>query len=150
MRSWSSLLQDNSVRRISTSRKEISDRIDCARLSFNDSLNETRSDTGKYKDLYDTAFQWCFIVLRAEGWRTQSGGHHEAVFSAFRHFLGDPVDNLAAFLDECRSKRHELHYDWTPTTVSEVEATELETAVKELEVIVLEWLRSHHPEYLSG
>lgn len=148
MRDWNELLVDNSVRRVDPTRREISNRIQGARISAKDASVSDLTIYGQFKGFYDAAMMWCELVLRAEGWVTQAGGHHEAAVTGFYHFLDNDVEQLAIFLDGCRKTRHNLRYDWEPTVVSDIEVEELAEAVIELETIVIAWIKEKHPQLL--
>ncbi len=145
MRDWNELLVDNSVRRVDPTRREISNRIQGTLISAKDASVSGQTVYGQFKGFYDAAMMWCELVLRAEGWVTQAGGHHEAAVTGFRHFLGTGVEQLANVLDSFRKTRHNLRYDWEPTVVSDIEVEELAEIVIELEKIVIAWLKEKHP-----
>jgi hypothetical protein len=56
----------------------------------------------------------------------------------------DPVRGLVTYFDLCRRKRNMLEYDNASLT-SEIEVQELLRKVKELEMIVENWIASNHP-----
>ena len=139
---------EGSVRRERPSATEIANRIDGARhAGLQSEVAGLDCDT-QFDILYDSAYKWCEVVLRAEGWRTAGGGHHEAVFSGLLHFLGEDVSELAYYFDHCRGIRHDFHYDWRPCLASEVEVGELRQAVRELESRIISWLQSKHPDLM--
>jgi len=148
MRDWNELLQDNLVRREAITASEIREKMDGARHARSQADAVGLSPDYRFDILYDAAFKWCTIVIRAEGYRTAGYGHHETVFSAFRYFLGDRVEDLAMYLDSTRSRRHMLHYDWKPDIISPVEADELSESVDMLETTVLNWLNNSHPQFI--
>ncbi|MCX6646155.1 MAG: hypothetical protein NTY09_07350 [bacterium] len=146
MRDWSELRRDNSVKRKETSRQEISNKMDGARISAEDASISAQSLYGQFKDLYDSALMWCEIVLRAEGWVTLGGGHHEAAIAGFLFFVGQDVELLASLLNDCRRIRHNLRYDWEPDAISSIQVVELADAVSLLDEIIIKWLADRHPD----
>lgn len=59
--------------------------------------------------------------------------------------MGDKARELARFLDACRTKRHDVTYEGLDA-ISKAEVMELVDAVKELEGLILSWLRRTYPD----
>jgi len=95
MRDWNEIILNRAVREEFTPPDRFPGLIESARGEYNNAIQGNLNEKGTFEMLYNAAREWCEIILRAEGWRTQASGHHEVVFSAFRHFVGDQVEQLA-------------------------------------------------------
>ena len=146
MRDWKEFLDNDLVRKEIPTRQEISSLIESARMSTNDPNINGLFLSNKFMILYSAARKWCDITLRAEGWRTCSTGHHEAVFSGFLEFLGEDFMAYAEFFDKYRRIRGDLEYIGNDHLISEIEVDELAERVIELQKIVLSWLKEKHPD----
>ncbi len=148
MRDWNELQQERSVRGEKPTKFQMAFRIRGARHAFEQAQTKGLSQDTKFDLLYDSAYKWSDVVIRAEGWRTLGEGHHEAVFSGLLHFIGAEVEDHADYLDRCRSQRHGIHYEWRPDIVTVYDAADLQEFVEELERIVLSWLNDKHPHLM--
>jgi hypothetical protein len=146
MRIWQELVDKKEVSDERPRLSEISNKRDAVDLWISGSKVKGVPDEMAYDALYNAAYILCEIVMRAEGWRTKSGGHHEAVFTAFNHFIAEKFEDLAYFFDDSGKKRHEIHYDQRPMIVSPVEVDEMRLHVEELKQIILSWLKENHPD----
>lgn len=146
MRNWEELADKGEVVKESPRKTEIDYGLQNSDIWIRDATSADTSHQGKFDDLYNAAYTLCEVVMRSEGWRTRSGGHHEAVFTAFNHFTREQFEPLAYFFDDCRSKRHDIHYYWKPMIVSEIEVDEMRENVLKLRSIVLDWLKKNHPD----
>ena len=124
---------------------DIAQRIHLARLAAVESNTSGLRPGRRFQILYEAAYRWSEIVLRAEGWRTKGEGHHETLFSALPHFLGDKTTKIARFLDRCRRRRNVVTYGVEYPPVTEQQVDDLANAVRELEAIVTAWLIEKHP-----
>jgi uncharacterized protein (UPF0332 family) len=85
------------------------------------------------------------VVLRAEGYRTAGAGHHATVIKALRMIIGSEANELADYLDACRSRRNTVDYDGIDVA-TEADVAELIAEVHGLQVMVVGWLAEHHPD----
>jgi hypothetical protein len=129
---------------------DIAQRIHLARLAAQESKIPALSAGRRYQILYEAAYRWSDIVLRAEGWRAKGEGHHETLFSALPHFLGDSVNRIGRFLDRCRRRRNMITYGVESPPVTERHVDELATVVETLESLVVKWLQERHPELITA
>jgi len=83
-------------------------------------------------------------VLQVAGYRASRDQKHYRTITALPLLLGPDAGELSAFLDSCRTKRHEVTYE-SVSAVTESEVEELIKAVGELDTRVRYWLRSRHP-----
>ena len=107
------------------------------------------SPAWRFAIAYNAALRLCSAVLAAAGYRAARDQKHYRTIAALPLILGDDLAELTAFLDTCRSKRHEVTYE-SASAISDSEADELVEAVKELEGTAVSWLRRVHPELLAG
>jgi hypothetical protein len=81
------------------------------------------------------------VALGAAGYRATRDQKHYRTIAALPLILGSGVQELAGFLDQCRTKRHDVTYE-ALSAVSDREAAELIKAVGELDKQVRAWVRS--------
>lgn len=148
MKDWKKLVQSGRVAELEApSATEITQMMRHARLAFEDSLIPGLRPSRRFQILYEAAYRWCALVLRVEGWRTKGEGHHETLFSAMPHFLGTDVNKTARYLDRCRRRRNVVTYGVSSPPVTEFEVEKLESTVKKLDLLIMSWLKTKHPEY---
>ncbi len=94
---------------------------------------------------YSAALSLATIPLAASGFRATGAGHHVTIIAALPAILGPDVQELEAYLQECRSLRNKAMYD-QPYLVTAENVRELVQAVDELQQRVLAWLADEHPE----
>jgi uncharacterized protein (UPF0332 family) len=97
-------------------------------------LHDARQDISpesRFALAYNAALRLCSVVLGKAGYRAARDQKHYRSIAALPLILGQDTRELAAFLDACRSKRHEITYEGFDA-VSEAEASELVGAAEEL------------------
>lgn len=102
----------------------------------------------RFTTSYNAALQLATIVLRVSGYRSSGVGHHWVTFQVLPVIMGDEEQNRADYFDACRRKRNQADYD-AAGQISSSEAAELLAEVFSFRRHVLDWIRDHHPEYLS-
>jgi hypothetical protein len=147
MKSWDTLVKLGRVTELEPpGDAEIAQRIRLARIAVEESRTPGLRPGRCFQILYEAAYRWSDLAMRAEGWRTKGEGHHETLFSALPHFLGAGADRIARFLDRCRRRRNVVTYGIESPPVTENEVGRLASAVEELDSLVMFWLKSKHPE----
>jgi hypothetical protein len=96
---------------------------------------------------YNAALRLGTVVLAAAGYRAVREQKHYRTIAALPLLLGGEAEELAAFLDRCRTRRHDVTYE-SVSSVSADEVTELREAVQDLDARVRAWLRRRHPHLL--
>lgn len=107
-------------------------------------LDDARKDLSppwRFAIAYNAALRLCTAALAAQGLRAARDQKHYRTIAALPLLLGDDAAELAAFLDTCRLKRHDVTYE-AISAVSLAEADELIEAVVELEGRVSAWLET--------
>jgi hypothetical protein len=151
MKAWNELVRRGRVVELEPpTASDIAQRIRLAHLAAEESEMPGLRPSRRFQILYEAAYRWCDIVLRAEAWRTKGEGHHETLFSALPHFLGDSTKKLARFLDRCRRRRNIVTYGIESPPVTENHADELASVVETLESLIIKWLQEKHSELLTG
>jgi uncharacterized protein (UPF0332 family) len=116
-------------------RFELSDQeADKLILAARRELHDAREDISpqsRFALAYNAALRLCSVVLGKAGYRAARDQKHYRSIAALPLILGSEARELAAFLDVCRSKRHEITYEGFDA-VSEAEASELVDAAEEL------------------
>jgi uncharacterized protein (UPF0332 family) len=89
------------------------------------------SPGSRFAIAYNAALRLCTVALATAGFRATRDQKHYRTIAALPLVLGPDVQELAAFLDTCRGKRHELTYE-ASDAVSHEEADALVEAAEEL------------------
>jgi hypothetical protein len=97
---------------------------------------------------YSAALKLATILLAAEGYRADRLSHHYRTIQAVPLILGEPHRPDADYLDVCRTKRNIIEYDFVGAATLE-DSEELISFVKDFRVVVIDWLRAHHPELIE-
>ncbi len=99
----------------------------------------------RFATAYNAALQLATVVLRAESYRTHGVAHHHTTIEALPAVLGSRIDEIADYLDACRSRRNTVDYDGIGIA-TDADVSELIREAEALRAIVLEWLERVHPE----
>jgi uncharacterized protein (UPF0332 family) len=126
--------------RHTASTQETSDLLDAAARDLADAKKDL-SPSWSFAIAYNAALRLCTAVLQASGYRASREQKHYRTITALPFMLGVEAQEMARFLDSCRTKRHEVTYE-ALSAVTESEAAELVEAVAELETMVKAWLRA--------
>jgi len=147
--SLSDWLADGSVKKQSTSPKEIQGLLAVADRDLADSNVPGLSRDRRFATAYGAALQLASVVLRASGYRTSTGagGHHWRTIKLLPELMGADQKDRAAYLDSCRRARNQADYDRI-NVVSEAELIELLEEVLRFRAEVLDWLTMKHPDLL--
>ena len=132
-----------------TSPQEIADLLAIVDRDLTDARSGGISTDWQFGIAYNAALKLCTILLSAEGYRSRQGAHHYRAIQALPLILGAERAGDADYLDACRVKRNTVEYDRIGAT-SEGEVAELIEFVTEFREVVLEWLKTKHPELLCS
>lgn len=120
-------------------RLELSDREALSLVSAAEQdLRDARQDISpawRFAIAYDAALRLCSAALGKAGYRAARDQKHYRTIAALPLVIGPEAEELARFLEACRTKRHEVTYE-SDTSVSAEEADELINAVEELRGLV--------------
>ena len=94
---------------------------------------------------YNGALKLCTILLHASGFRPERTLQHYRAIAALPLILGDERKDDADYLETCRRKRNTAEYDMAGV-VTDQDAIELVTFVRELREDVTDWLKKNHPQ----
>ncbi|HMO49585.1 MAG TPA: hypothetical protein PKE26_03315 [Kiritimatiellia bacterium] len=128
-----------------TSRKEIENLVSIARRDISDSAAGGISSDWRFGIAYNAVLKLCTVLLYSEGYRPSQNLAHYRTLQALPLILGDERKTDAVYLDTCRAKRNTVEYDYVGGA-TEADADELIEFARGLEVDVLAWLDSKHPE----
>jgi len=123
--------------------RDTADLIDAARRDLADARKDI-APAWRFAIAYNAALRLGTAALQTAGYRATRDQKHYRTIAALPLILGQDVQELADFLDQCRTKRHDVTYE-ALSAVSDGEVKELIAAVSELEHRVRTWLRSHTP-----
>ncbi len=111
-------------------------------------LADARKDISpawRFAIAYNAALRLATAALEGSGYRVSRDQKHYRTIAALPLILGPGAEELSAFLDGCRAKRHDVTYE-TLSAVTDEEADELIEAVRELDRLVRRWLQSRMPD----
>jgi hypothetical protein len=97
---------------------------------------------------YNAALKLATILLAAEGYRADRASQHYRTIQSIPLILGEQYRSDADYLDTCRTKRNTIEYDSIGAATNE-DSEELSDFVKDFRVVVMDWLRKHHPELID-
>ena len=135
LRSWA---ENGWIRVHLTSPEELAALVAAADADLDDARTEGLSPAWAFNIAYNAALHLCTAALAAAGFRAERDAKHYRTISALPLVLGDEVKDLAAFLDTCRTMRHDVTYEGT-RAISRAEADELIEAVEELRARTTRW-----------
>ena len=135
------------IARHDASMQEIQDLLSASRRDIADAQQDI-SAAWRFAIAYNAALRLCTAALHAAGYRATREQKHYRTLAALPLLLGTEAQELADFLDHCRTKRHDVTYE-SLSAVTESEAQALIDAVGELDRKVGDWLRSRFPDQPS-
>lgn len=130
-----------------TSPQEIGDQLVAAGRDLADAGKDL-SASWRFAIAYNAGLRLCSVALFASGYRAAREQKHYRTIAALPLVIGDDADEISAFLDRCRVKRHDVTYE-AADPVSAAEADELIVVVYELDRLLREWLERQRPELLG-
>ena len=142
----SNWLQSGQLQRHSTSGQEIADLRALVERSLSDAPVRAISCDLWFSAACNAALALATMVLYCAGYRTRGVGHHATTFAALPLIMGSDLEELADYLEVCRTKRNLAEYRRSGAiTASGVD--ELVASVIALREQVEQWLRSNRPEF---
>lgn len=137
-------LQQGWLKRHTTSAQELSEQLAAADRDLDDARKDL-SHAWRFAIAYTAALRLCGVVLSAAGYRAAREQKHYRTIAAVPLILGQDLRELSNYLNQCRSRRHEVTYE-SIVNISPEEATELIAAAEELRDLVRDWLAREHAE----
>lgn len=137
-------LDEGRLRPHRSNAREIQDLFRVVDRNLKDAAVEEISVDLRFTTAYQSALQLATIALAASGYRSEGAGHHWVTFKVLPELMGQEVQDLADYFDQCRGKRNLSEYD-RAGEISEGEAKELLGGARKFRATVLDWLRAHHP-----
>jgi len=128
-----------------TSPSEVRQLFEAAKSDLENAATKGLSAAWSFNIAYNAALHLCNLALAAEGYRATRDNKHYRTIAALELILGDQASDLVAFLDHCRTMRHDITYEGVDR-VSRAEADELIKAVRELQALLVGWLKRTHPD----
>lgn len=142
-------LSEGRLRRLDSSRQEISDLLGVVDRDLKDADIEQLSTDRRFATAYNAVLQLASITLRACGYRTRGAGHHWITFQMLPLVMGDDQQDRADYFNACRTKRNDADYD-ASGEISDAEVEELIAEAKQFRTVVLGWLESNQGELAKG
>jgi hypothetical protein len=134
------------LRNHKSSKQEISNLLAIVDRDLQDANTQSSiSDDWKFGIAYNAALKLCTVLLYASGYRPEKNLAHYRTLQSLPLVLGDHRKGDAEYLEDCRTKRNIVEYDYVGGA-SPIDAEDLVQFSKELKIEVLTWLRAHHPD----
>jgi len=144
LKNW---LNNGWIRSHKTSAKEIADLLMIVERDLKDADGGISVDW-RFGIAYNAALKLCTILLYAEGYRAEKNLQHYRTIQAMPLILGEDRKVDADYLDACRAKRNIVEYDYIGA-ISANEADELIAFAKEFKKVMIDWLKTNHPDLLA-
>ena len=108
-----------------------------------DTATATVAPAWRFAIAYTAALRLCTVALHATGFRVAGDRKHFRTLAALPLVIGGTAKDTALYLEQCSRKRHEVTYE-SVGGISADEADELVSAVRELRIEVVGWLKRTH------
>ena len=132
-----------------SSRDEISKLITMARSYQREAARGVLEPAISYHLAYEAVRMLCEVVVRAQGLRVRKReGHHKYVISEAMEQLGMGNSSLEKYLVKASRNRNDIMYEGEIDLVSLSDTRELVKVLGDLENIIINWLREHHPDLI--
>jgi hypothetical protein len=146
--SLESLLSQGRLRRRETTRGEIQGLLRVVQRDLKDAAVPGLSADRCFLTAYEGALNLATVPLRCLGFETHGSGHHWTTFEILPLTMGEGLQDLAVYLESCRTKRNIGAYDRSGS-ISRSEAAELLKEARAFRETVVAWLRDNRPEFLD-
>lgn len=137
-------LDEGRLRPHRSNAREIQDLFRVLDRNLKDAAVEEISVDLRFTTAYQSALQLATIALAASGYRSEGAGHHWVTFKVLPELMGQEVQDLADYFDQCRGKRNLSDYD-RAGEIARDEAVELLKEAKAFRVTTMNWLKKNHP-----
>jgi hypothetical protein len=138
------------LREYSTSRQEIADILGLVERDLRDAACPEISTDWRFNIAYKAGLQLATLVLFAAGYRTGRGENkHYRVIQALPLVMGQDLNIIRDYLDNCRRKRNVSEYD-AAGTISNKEINDLLEVVQNFRNQVEKWLRENYPDLIPA
>ena len=138
------MLAEKRVTHEPTSKKELDELRTMAAVNLKDAHVTDISPQGRYEFAYNAARLVATIVIRASGYRVVAkNGYHYFTFQALQA-SDDSFAKLAVYFDHARDRRNDFSYD-APVLISDTDAEELVSVVKQFQKDAEVWIRAKGP-----
>jgi hypothetical protein len=145
---WKELLDANRVEKHVTTRQELDDLRKAVDRNLQDANLLGLSADNKFGLAYEAGLLLSKMAVACAGYRVKGQGAHQTTFTSLKLVIGAPIVEMAAYLDRCRRKRNEISYD-TAGLVSDTEAKELLTKLREFQNVIETWIAKNHANFAS-
>lgn len=142
---WTRFLKDGRVQRHTTSRNELNELRKAIERDLNDSEVESLSADRRFGIVFSAAVLLARMAVACAGYRVKGSGQNYTCLKSLPLVLGEHIEPLASYLDDCRELRNAITYE-TAGMVSDSEAVELKRQVQLLRDEIEAWIAANHPE----
>lgn len=145
--SLESLLAQGRLRPHKASRAEVQDTLALVGRDLQDASVRGLSAERRFLIAYEAGLRLATIPLHCAGLETHGTGHHWVTFQVLPEVMGVEFDEVAEYLEVCRTKRNVGTYD-RAGEISAGEAAEITGEVTSFKGEVEKWLRAKHPDLI--
>ena len=148
--SLKSFFNEKKLKAQKTSASEIRDLFGVAKRDLTDvtKAKALLSSDCLFSILYNSSLKLCTILLRSQGYRARSLGHHKITIECLPFVLDKNKAKYVKYLDTCRVKRNKVEYD-KAGIITDEEVEELleftQSFLKEVE----QWMYANHRELMD-
>lgn len=141
-------LSNGWLKQHTTSRQEIRDLLDKVDRDMSEAAKEEITLDWRLAIAYNACLGCATIALRASGYRMPGGaGQHYRTIQSLR-FTINPDSDIIISLEAISKKRAIVSYD-AAGTITEAEVEEAIELSSDLRSSLLDWLKTHFPEFLD-
>lgn len=145
LRRWQA---EGRLRAYTLTKGEVHDLLALAERDMQDASLEELSIDRRFMIAYNAALTLATIPLRCAGYQTHGKGHHWLTFRLLPETMGEDVQELADYFDQCRTKRNIGTYDRSGQ-ISKNEVKELIAEVRLFRDGVVLWLKTDYPKWIE-
>lgn len=109
--SWPQLLSENRVERHTPTKQEIDDLRTLIARNLKDAAIVGLSNDNKFGLAYEAALIAAKIGIACAGYRVKGTAHHKTSFEALPLAMGNQIQVVADYFEQCRRRRNIISYD---------------------------------------
>lgn len=142
---WNDLINRGRIGKHTTSGSEISELRGVVARDLADAGIDGLSADRRFATAYNAALQSSKMVIACTGYRVKGLGAHNTTFACLKLAMGEPINQIARFLDQARRKRNIADYD-AAGRITDTEVEDMVRIAELLAVQVEEWIQRNLPD----
>jgi len=145
---WQDLLNKGRIEEHTTTRAELDELRAVVARDLADAEVDLLSADRRFATAYNAALQSAKMIIACSGYRVRGFGAHHTTFECVKLAMGNPIHNIARFLDQARRKRNTADYD-AAGRIADIEVEDMIQIAKSFAAQVEKWIKKNHPD-LAG